>query len=156
ITWAGWQNDTGKPISSFLTTWEVPPEPKTKSGQLIYLFSGFLTVTRRGLLQPVLQWGKSDPSDPDDGPFWTIASWYLHPQGPTIWSHPRVKVNPGDVLVGEMVLDRAGTDFDYHCWFKGYPGTRLDVVGSHELLVVTESLEAYGLQQCSDYPDTPF
>src|SRR5271166_373510 len=38
ITYAGWMNNTGSPITELTTTWVVPPSPATQASQLIYLF----------------------------------------------------------------------------------------------------------------------
>ncbi len=62
-----WNNTTGSPISSFTTTWKVPPPPNSQSGQLLYLFNGVQTQvvstnpSANGIhiLQPVLRWGNS-------------------------------------------------------------------------------------------------
>src|SRR5262249_52307958 len=40
IAYAYWNNGTGQSISSFKTTWKVPPSPSTNAGQIIYLFNG--------------------------------------------------------------------------------------------------------------------
>lgn len=40
ITYAGWTNPTGRPITRFLSTWTVPRVPPTPVSQLIYLFNG--------------------------------------------------------------------------------------------------------------------
>src|SRR5579885_2179473 len=45
ITDAGWTNDTGSPITSFSTTWVVPPAPTTQSNQVIFLFNGIQNST---------------------------------------------------------------------------------------------------------------
>src|SRR5271170_7064316 len=36
VTWANWQNATGTAISSFATTWIVPPVPTAPASQLVY------------------------------------------------------------------------------------------------------------------------
>jgi hypothetical protein len=69
ITYAWWQNATGRPITSFVTTWVVPPAPRTQSGQLIYLFNGIQNSTM--IYQPVLQWGYNNAFG---GNYWCVAS----------------------------------------------------------------------------------
>jgi hypothetical protein len=59
ITYAYWTNSSGKPVSSFRTTWVVPPAPSTMSGQTIFLFNGIQNSTM--IYQPVLQWGHRRP-----------------------------------------------------------------------------------------------
>ena len=75
ITYAYWNNDTGHPLTSFRTTWQVPPAPATQESQTIFLFNGIQNNgTNYGILQPVLQWGSSAAGG---GPYWSIASWYV-------------------------------------------------------------------------------
>ena len=57
---AFWQNTTGNPVTSFKTTWRVPPAPTSDSGQTIFLFNGIDPANpSQAILQPVLQWGPS-------------------------------------------------------------------------------------------------
>ena len=60
ITYGYWINDTGKPVTSFRTTWTVPPAPVNADGQTIFLFNGIdPSNPSAAILQPVLQWGSS-------------------------------------------------------------------------------------------------
>lgn len=154
IAYAFWNNDTGTPISSFRTTWVVPPAPSTQSGQTIFLFNGIQNSS--WIYQPVLQWG---PSAAGGGNQWSVASWYV--DGPTaqVFFTNLVNVNPGDTLIGVMTLTRqnntpTGTTFDYNCFFQGIANTNLAIQNIQELTWCTEALEAYGPQSCSDYPNT--
>jgi hypothetical protein len=145
-----WNNATGRAITSFRTTWQVPAEPATSSNQLIYLFNGITRFSNNSaILQPVLQWGAS----PDGGgPSWAVASWYVHTTGQAFYT-PLVRVNVGDTLVGVMTLTgRSGRTFNYSSEFQGIAGTNLAVQNIDELLWCSETLEAYGVTQCSDYP----
>src|SRR5690349_2274233 len=45
IVYADWSNATGNAITSFETSWTVPPEPTTQSGQTIFLFNGIQNST---------------------------------------------------------------------------------------------------------------
>jgi hypothetical protein len=149
-----WNNGTGNPITTFRTTWQVPPVPGTSSGQLIYLFNGITRFSSNSaILQPVLQWGTS----PDGGGlFWAVASWYVHTTGQAFYT-PLVTVNPGDTLVGVMNLTKqTAGKFDYTSEFQGIAGTNLPVQNIDELLWCSETLEAYGVTQCSDYPNADF
>jgi hypothetical protein len=56
ITYAWWLNQGSSPISSFTTTWTVPPVPATNHGQTIFLFNSIVPIaTDDAILQPVLQ-----------------------------------------------------------------------------------------------------
>jgi hypothetical protein len=152
ITYARWNNDTGFSIQGFTTTWTVPPAPLTDSGQLIYLFNALQDFgATGGILQPVLQWG---PSPAGGGASWQAASWYVH-SGGTALHTPLVAVNPGDVLSG-VIMIQASTppSYNYNCAFEGLPTTSLSVQNLVELVECCETLEAYRITQCSDYPDT--
>ena len=57
ITYAAWTYTGAQPISSFSTTWVVPPAPAAADSQLVYLFNGLQDSPVTHILQPVLQWG---------------------------------------------------------------------------------------------------
>ena len=150
ITFTDWTNNTGQPISSFSTTWVVPPEPHTQSGQTIFLFNGIQNPTM--IYQPVLQWG---PSGAGGGSYWAVASWYVDGQGGAAFYSTPVRVNPGDVLVGVMTLTgQSPAGFSYNCEFQGIANTGLPIQNVQELTFCIETLEAYAVTQCSDYPNT--
>jgi hypothetical protein len=152
ITFAHWTNDTGYPITSFKTTWEVPPVPSSESNQIVFLFNGIDPAnTPDGILQPVLQWGVSAAGG---GPFWAIASWYVKGNGQAFHSD-LVQVDPGDTLVGLMTqTGQTGSQFNYKSEFQGIANTSLQVENLTELVWCNETLEAYSIDDCSDYPST--
>jgi|GEM_PF-766188 len=152
IVYAYWSNGTGTPVSRFATTWVVPPAPATDHGQTIFLFNGIQNSTM--IYQPVLQWG---PSAAGGGSYWSVASWYADGQGGVAFHSNLVRVNSGDVLVGVMTLTgQSGSQFSYNCDFDGIANTGLPIANVEELTWCIETLEAYDLQQCSDYPDANF
>jgi repeat uncharacterized protein DUF346 len=148
IVYAGWRNETGLPITSFRTTWVVPPAPATQSGQVIFLFSGIQTGD--WIYQPVLQWG---PSAAGGGNYWAVASWYADGQGgPALHSSP-VPVSVGQTLLGIMTLTgQSGIEFNYDCWFEGIGQSNLPIQNVPQLNWCNETLEAYQINQASDYP----
>lgn len=149
ITYASWTNGTGTPISQFTTIWEVPPDPATDHGQLIYLFSGLYDGTF--IYQPVLQWGVSPAGG---GSFWSVATWYVGPPG-GIAAHTAsaVRVNPGDALIGVMTLaDHTPAGFSYDGGFFLIADSGWSIQNVPELTTLFETLEVYGVQQCTDYP----
>lgn len=150
ICYTGWVNDTGSPITAFRSTWTVPPEPTTGGQQTIFLFNGIDPKNAAtGILQPVLQWGASYAGG---GQHWSIASWYVSGDG-NAYHTDLTQVNVGDRLVGLMTLvGKQGDQFNYVCEFEGIAGTRLAVNSLPELVWCNETLEAYGVTQCSDYP----
>jgi len=149
ISYAYWTNNTGHPLSSFSTTWIVPPAPATQSGQTIFLFNGIQNSTM--IYQPVLQWGTSAAGG---GNYWSIASRYVDGQGGPAFHTPLVKVNPDQTLVGVMTLTaQSGSQFSYNCDFQGVANTSLPIQNVEQLTWCAQTLEAYGVQKCSDYPD---
>lgn len=154
ISYAGWENETGKPLTSFKTTWRVPPAPATVDpGATIFLFNGIQNHDQdHGILQPVLQWGKSHAGG---GSYWSIGSWYVTASNHAFHSD-LVPVDPGRILVGAMALKpQPNGTFEYRCAFEGVPQTELPVWGFGELKWCNATLEAYGIQSCGNYPNTP-
>ncbi|KAJ7734087.1 hypothetical protein B0H16DRAFT_155874 [Mycena metata] len=150
VTFAFWHNTAGSPISSFATTWEVPPVPETNHGQTVFLFNAIEPSAEDAILQPVLQYG---PSGAGGGAFWAVASWYV---GEFDTFHTTVvPVSTGTILNGLMTLTgsnaTAGT-FDYNSQFTNIPGTSLNITGIAELTVPTETLEAYSVSNATDVP----
>jgi len=148
ITYASWANSTGKPITSFNTTWMVPPPPATQSGQTIFLFNGIQNSSM--IYQPVLQWGSSGAGG---GNFWAVASWYVDGQGGPAFHSQLIQVSPGQNLLGVMTLTgQSGGLFSYECQFQGIANSGYPVQNIAQLTWCIETLEAYGLTKCSDYP----
>jgi len=150
IAYADWTNTTGRPVSTFTTTWTVPPAPSTSSGQTVFLFNGMQNPTM--IYQPVLQWGKSAAGG---GEYWAVASWYADGQGGSALHSTLVRANPGDVLVGIMTLTGQSTQgFSYNCQFEEIANTSLPIQDVQELTWCIETLEAYGITKATDYPAT--
>jgi len=149
IAYAYWNNGTGNSITSFTTSWVVPPAPSTVSGQTIFLFNGIQNYGNNyGILQPVLQWGVSAAGG---GSYWAVSNWYVTSGGQASYT-PLVQVASGRTLTGVMTLTgQSGSGFSYTSAFQEI-GTTLTVQNIAELLWCNETLEAYGVQQCSDYP----
>lgn len=152
ITYASWSNATGTPISRFTTTWTVPPAPETDSGQTVFLFNAIEDAAQDDIVQPVLQWGISAAGG---GSYWAIANWYVDNTGHAIYSS-LVQVNPGDVLTGIMTLaSQTAGAFNYVSSFAGHNDLDLAVDEIGELIWATETLEAYQISDCSNYPNAP-
>src|SRR5205823_6555965 len=105
----------------------------------------------KAILQPVLQWGVSAAGG---GPYWSVASWFVDSSGHAFHT-TLVPVSVGDVLVGEMLLTRRSENaFTYVAQFQGIAETSLEIQSADELVWCNETLEAYSITACSDYPDT--
>jgi hypothetical protein len=148
ITYAFWNNSTGKPITSFKTTWRVPPDPMSNDGQLIYLFNGIQNSTM--IYQPVLQWGNNGAFG---GNYWCVASWYADGQNGQAFYSQNSRVSVNQALVGLMTqTGSANGQFSYNCIFEGIANSALPIQNVQELTWCAETLEAYGVQKSSDYP----
>jgi hypothetical protein len=149
ITYAGWLNVTGSPVTQFLSTWTVPPAPADQSSQLLYLFNGMQTADGQIIVQPVLQWGDHG-ADNDGvnrtGPFWTVASWIVGGPDGSATHTPHIQVSPGDNLVGAITLaNQSPNGFVYNCGFQGLTDTQFSTDTIAELVWCVETLEAYEL-----------
>jgi hypothetical protein len=60
-------------IKTFVASWTVPQRPVDQENQIIFIFNGLESVSALnavgGILQPVLQWTKSDG--------WAVRNWYI-------------------------------------------------------------------------------
>ena len=165
ISYAGWFNTSGNPITSFHTSWRVPPAPSVQGSQLIYIFNGIEPADGSIILQPVLQWGDSGKDEDGvqrTGAFWTVASWVVGSGGDAHHT-AHVRVNPGDLLVGIITqTGHSGGKFSYNCEFHGIAGTSVPLTNSSELVWCSEALEAYenkgtaippyDLNEAAEYP----
>jgi hypothetical protein len=157
ITDTKWDNTSGSAISTFNTSWLVPPEPSTKNNQLIFIFNG-LQQPGVYILQPVLQWGVSgDGTRNYGGNYWSISNWYVPPAGSTnptfVGGTEVIRVNPGDSLQGIMsVTGQSPTGVSYTSGFAGFPAVDLNVNNIPELKEAVETLECYRITKVSDYP----
>src|SRR5215212_11594582 len=150
IAFAHWTNEDNEHVSSFRSTWTVPPEPATRSGQTIFLFVAMQDTIPMTLL-PALQWGSSAAGG---GDYWSVASWYVGGTTGAVFHGELVPVNVGDELTGVISLaGRQRAHCDYRCGFEGLAAADLPVFKVRDLSRCGEVLAAYGIQQCSDYPD---
>jgi acylphosphatase len=154
IAYAYWNNGTGTPISSFRTMWQVPAAPVVQNaGEVVFLFNGIQNYGANfGILQPVLQWGVSAAGG---GAYWSVASWYVTSGGQAFHTN-LVRVNPGDTLIGVMTqTGKSGSLFSYTSKFEGIANTLLTIQNIAELQWCNETLEAYTIAACGNYPPTP-
>jgi hypothetical protein len=137
---------------SMKATWNVPCAPESRSGQLIYLFPAFQNSS--WIYQPVLQWGVSDAGG---GDYWSVASWYVSgKEGHAYHSHPAVRVDVGDTLVGSIASASPPDDPSNYmgtCRFDGMDDTLLIINNMSLFTWASVTLEAYKITGCSDYPD---
>jgi len=152
-----WWDSGATPITNFASTWTVPLAPTTYNNQTVFFFNGIQnTGANFGILQPVLQYG---PSAAGGGNYWSIASWYVTSGGQAFHT-TLIPVTPGHALVGVMnQTGKTGTLYSYNSLFQGIANSTLPVQNIAPLHWANETLEAYSLTKCSDYPasaNTPF
>lgn len=149
ISFASWYNHQGKPISYFGTDWNVPPNPSSYTGQTLFIFNSIEPAS----YDAVLQFG---PSAAGGGEYWAITSWYV--VGDQAYLAPGLYFVPeGTFLGGQITLiGHKKRNFSYTSDFYGYSGTTLTVRDIPQLVRATETLEVYGLSQCTDFPNTAY
>ena len=141
VTFSALLNDSGQPITSFRSSWIVPPIPSASDAAPVYFWNGLEPIDHSVVLQPVLGWyGSGD---------WMASCYSV---GDEENESNEVAVKPGDVLTGVITLvSNSNGTFSYQCEFDGMPDTQLSFSGP-ELVLAAEVLEQYDVTQCSDYP----
>ena len=150
ITDGSWTNSTGNPLTYFSTNWIVPSNPTGSDGQTLFLFNGLQdgTTSTSHILQPVLQWGTSAAGG---GNYWSVGNWYAGCATCTALYTSLSTVSAGTNLQGVMQQTaQSGSNYSYSSSFVGY--NSLSVSNVPQLYDVYETMEAYGMQQSSDYP----
>ena len=151
ITYSLSEAPAGKSVQRLFTQWRVPEAPALHDQQLLYLFNALMDSNKRTILQPVLQWGESDAGG---GNFWSVASWFVDLDGRTYHTQA-IRVAPGQLLSGLITVTPAGgAPLSYHSEFVGIPGTQLSIQQPLPLTFATETLEAYYVYDCAEYPTT--
>ncbi|KAF8310687.1 hypothetical protein DL93DRAFT_1583167 [Clavulina sp. PMI_390] len=152
VAYGSWLNTLGHPITNFETTWTVPPVPASQVGQTLFLFNSIEPWSFDSILQPVLQYGGSAAGG---GAYWSVASWYG--ANNTYFHTTPVEVAPGTVLKGVMQLTNHTLgdvgNYTYQAYFEGIPGTTMIAKNAEELKWATETLEVYGINSTSDFPE---
>lgn len=147
-------------FDAFLGDFSVPDLP-TADPQVLYLFTGLQNIDwipkvdpepsqPFDIIQPVLQF----PAD--DGSGWSVKSWYVTLNAGAVYSN-ELDVSPGDAIFGNMT--RTGDQK----WFIGSTsvkhGTSTTISADHPRLKTQpwayNTLECYGCQGCSTYPQKP-
>lgn len=153
ITYASWLNPTpSKPVTAFTTLWTVPPAPVTYDRQTLFQFNSIEPSSYDSILQPVLQYG---PSSAGGGKYWAVASWYV--TGLSAYYSSLVTVSVGQKLTGVIKLtSHSGANYNYTCRFTQFSGTNFSIKNIPQLTWCTETLEVYGVDQCTEFPHTSF
>jgi hypothetical protein len=160
LTYCGWLNQTGTPITSFKTTWKVPPPQKDVppyynglqlwSGLETNATSWFDTAGFRAMLAfgvfPFIGGGN----------YWWIASVYFGPDG-SLYACPAVKVEPGQLVTAEYkLIGQSNGTYSYSLQFKGIPNTEIQIYDIPELTWCGEIVGGNYYGSCDTLPNTPF
>ncbi|KAF7368593.1 hypothetical protein MVEN_00183100 [Mycena venus] len=151
ISYVGWLNPAPPHISSFTTTWTVPPVPKTDRGQTVFLFNSLLPSASSSINNRCCRW--YGPSDAGGGSFWSVATWYIDNDDNAFFTPP-IPTTPGETLDGIITLTSTnGSSLNYNSQFTNIPGTSLKVTSVPKpFSFATEMLEAYNIVDITDYP----
>lgn len=153
----GWQTDanwynSGDTVTSFKTTWKVPPAPLNYDGQTLFQFNSIEPASYDAILQPVLQYGVSADGG---GEYWAVASWYV--TGNQSFVSKLTSVATGQSLTGVIkLLAQKNSLANYSCQFTGITSSKLTIKNISPLVWLAEVLEVYSVDTCTDYPNTPF
>jgi hypothetical protein len=142
-------------VGTLYSALRVPNEPKTKGGELVFLFSALEDGNWENIVQPVIQFG---PNGNYGGNYWGYASWY----GGSYWHghyymSPYKRVNPGTIVYGDTYGTasncKGGCPWTIDTWTNASDMTRLTV---HTTLgwrvVFGGTIEVYGVKSCNEYP----
>ena len=152
VAFSAWNNNLGRPVSSFIAKIKVPPPPTNIEIQTIFIFIGIQNTFQ--ILQPVLQWGESAIGG---GDFWSVGSWFAGGQGdPVRHSESITRVQPGDEIIAEIeMIANSNSRNSYRCGFRGINNSQLIVSGIPELKYCCVTLESYFVDFRTHYPNIP-
>ncbi len=135
---------------------QVPSNPSTGFGQLVYTFTSLLPLAGDAIIQPVLQWGAGPAGG---GTKWGIAAWYVD-DGRNFSVHsPLRDVSTGDALVGQMAAlscTSAGVCKWAIAWSRNGQGSTSMTVQTTNTFALADKavLEAYRVTSCSQLPSS--
>jgi hypothetical protein len=154
VAYSYWESTTSSPISTFSTSWAVPPAPANYDGQLLYYFNGLVPNSFDAILQPVLQFGESPIGG---GAYWAVASWYVYDNNAAYHASTLSEVKVGQDLTGVMTTTSttgsgSGTTYNWNSAFTGIASSSLSVSTTEVLNWAYEALEIYTTASASDLP----
>lgn len=142
--------------NSLASEFIVPPQPTTNDGQTIYLFPAIFSDSC--ILQPVLEWGSGFGSG------WFMQNYYVCGDS-VVMAGAESSVSVGDTIYGSInqpglatTCNSSGQNCTYQVYWKDLSsGTSSSFSVSTPYVFDGSSLgtlEAYGVDQCSDFPGT--
>jgi hypothetical protein len=129
-TYAQWQNTSGTPISSFSTTYTVPPAPTGEDYQTIFIFNGLSQAFTTDVITPALQFGNSAAGGAYN---WGIANWYGWTSGSNTYAAFTAvqTVSPTNSVTGVITYtgQQSNGSYNYTSAFTGYTNSLTIVDG---------------------------
>jgi hypothetical protein len=148
VAYAGWNNQTGSPISTMTAMLQVPETPVNQFGPSIFIFPGL--QSDKLILQPILQWGITGMGG---GAFWSIGSCLIGGQSSPVQLSALTRVNTGDVIKAVIRLNNISNNkYYYTSYFEDVNRSRIDTAGLQELKYSCVTLESYNVCVQNDYP----
>jgi len=165
--WASYNNENNASFDVFLGSFNVPQDPPSWDGGIVYLFTGLQndnwipgpneppTPPGFDIIQPVLQYGGD--SEDGGGDYWAIASWYVTVDENVFYSDP-MELDAGDVIFGNM------TRINSTSWYISGLVSAKNInsyLTVSDARLVTEpwayvTLEVYEIDDCAgDFPSSP-
>jgi hypothetical protein len=159
-TWANVPSGGAGYFNSIDADFTVPTPPRSSAsqdGSIVYLFPS--VENSDSIVQPVLQYGAGPAGG---GDYWGVANWLCYAAGSgTPCPHSTLmRVNPGDHITTSTTM--TGLSTTSQTWVVTATdvttGTQVTTTFNPDTNPFTSAqsgvLEAYGLQNCEDYPDT--
>jgi len=150
---AGWYPPSSENnLNSFTSTYTVPGDPPSNSGQVLFYFIGMQNnayPNAVNILQPVLTWGNGING-------WNLASWDCCPSNITVSSKSITGFGAGDLIDGTIVRVNSDTWKINSVIQKSGANTTLTAqVGTYLYDWADVTLEVYGVSECEQFAKGP-
>jgi hypothetical protein len=153
LDYAGWYPpSTENNLDSFVSTYTVPGNPPSDSGQVLFYFIGMQNnayPSAVNILQPVLTWGNGIKG-------WNLASWCCCPKNITVQSKSITGFGAGDTIKGTIKRQSSVSwMIDSTIVKSGANTTLYPQVGSYLYDWADVTLEVYSLSACNQFAAGP-
>jgi len=145
---AGWYPpSTENDLDSFVSTYTIPGNPASNSGQVLFYFIGFQdnAYSAVNIVQPVLTWGNGSPG-------WNAASWCCCPKNITVESKTIAGLSAGQHIQGTVKRQSADTwMIDTKVVETGANSTLYAQVGDYNYDWADVTQEVYNVYNCQQF-----
>jgi hypothetical protein len=144
----------GRPFTLYTCDMIVPQKPADHIGQTIIIFIGLQSFAESRIVQPILQWGRSQMDG--GGRHWSVGSCLAKGQFVLEEKSDLFEVEPGTHLRAVIEGKSTGGNFRYSCFFEGMEHeTRIETNRIPELENCCVTLEAARIESRENYPADP-